>query len=61
MIIDPVVEQLHQQRAEYMERFHYDFEAIVRDIRSREAASPAPVVQPPPHSDRVRRRRSARG
>lgn len=46
MLTDPVVEQLHKQREEYMERFHYDFDAIIRDIRAHEAASTAPLVKP---------------
>jgi hypothetical protein len=47
MITDPIVEQLHKQREEYMERFQYDFDAIIRDIRTREASSPTPLVDPP--------------
>ena len=47
MITDPVVERLHKQREEYMERFQYDFDAIVRDIRSREASYPTPLLEPP--------------
>ena len=43
MITDPIVEQLHAQRRAYMERFRYDFEAIVQDIKSREAAYPGPL------------------
>lgn len=58
MINDPVVERLHKQREEYMERFHYDFDAIVRDIRSREQTGGAPLVEPPapPSSDEQPRR-----
>ena len=47
MLIDPVVERLHQQREEYMERFQYDFDAIIRDIKAREAASLTPLLEPP--------------
>lgn len=47
MITDPIVERLHKQREEYMERFQYDFDAIVRDIKAREASSSAPLVEPP--------------
>ena len=47
MIIDPIVEGLHKQREEYMERFQYDFDAILRDIRSREASYPSPLLEPP--------------
>jgi hypothetical protein len=48
MITDPVVEKLHKQREEYMERFQYDLDAIVRDIKAREASNPGPLLQPPP-------------
>jgi hypothetical protein len=46
MLTDPVVEQLHKQREEYMARFQYDFDAIIRDIRAHEAASTAPLLEP---------------
>ena len=46
MLTDPIVEQLHKQREEYMERFRYDFDAILRDIRAHEAASTAPLLEP---------------
>jgi len=63
MITDPVVERLHKQREEYMEKFQYDFEAIVRDIRSREAACMTPLLEPPaspPDKKAVRRAHFAR-
>jgi hypothetical protein len=61
MISDPVVERLHKQREECMERFQYDFDAFVRDIKSREAASQAPLIEPPISPGRgARRRRFAR-
>jgi len=63
MITDPVVERLHKQREQYMEKFQYDFEAIVRDIRSREASSPTPLLEPPasaPPKKGVRRAHFAR-
>jgi len=47
MITDPIGERLHEQREEYMEKFQYDFEAIVRDIRSREASYQTPLLEPP--------------
>lgn len=48
MIIDPIVEELHRQREKYMERFQYDLEAIVEDIRAREAIhTSSPLLQPP--------------
>ena len=46
MLTDPVVEQLHKQREEYMERFQYDFDAIIRDIRAHERPPTAPLVKP---------------
>jgi hypothetical protein len=30
-----------------MERFQYDFDAIIRDIKSHEAACSTPLVEPP--------------
>jgi hypothetical protein len=63
MITDPIVERLHKQREEYMERFQYDFEAIIRDIRSREATYPSPLIEPPASvapSTAVQRTRLAR-
>ncbi len=56
MITDPIVERLHKQREEYMERFQYDFEAIIRDIRSREASYPSPLVDPPASKPERQRR-----
>lgn len=47
MIIDPVVEELHRLRADYMERFEYDFDAVVRDVKSRESENLALLVEPP--------------
>jgi hypothetical protein len=63
MITDPIVERLHKQREEYMERFQYDFDAIVRDIRSHEASGRTPLLEPPaspPPKKRVRRAHFAR-
>ena len=48
MSSDPIVEQLHKQREDYMERFHYDLDAITRDIRAREAATAGPLLPPSP-------------
>jgi hypothetical protein len=63
MITDPIVERLHKQREAYMERFQYDFEAIVRDIRSHEASYSTPLLEPPaspPSKKEVRRTHFAR-
>jgi hypothetical protein len=47
MIIDPIVERLHKQREEYMAQFHYDFDAVIRDIKTHEAACETPLLEPP--------------
>lgn len=62
MLTDPIVEQLHKRREEYMERFQYDFDAIIRDIRAHEAASKAPLVEPAakPSNSVARRTRFSR-
>jgi hypothetical protein len=63
MIIDPVVENLHKQREEYMERFKYDLDEVVRDIKAREAANPNSPLQPPqapPAEPAAQRPRDAR-
>ena len=63
MINDPVIEQLHKQREEYMERFGYDLDAIARDIQEHEAAIPGLVLPPspvPPPEPPFRRVRVAR-
>ena len=63
MITDPVVERLHKQREEYMERFQFDFDAIVLDIRSREASCTTPLLEPPaspPDKSAAQRTRFAR-
>lgn len=63
MITDPIVEQLHKQREEYMEELRYDFDAIFRDIKAREASYPTPLLEPPaspPSKAAVQRARFAR-
>lgn len=47
MIIDPIVERLHKQREDYMEQFHYDSDAVIRDIKTHEAAGGTPLLEPP--------------
>ncbi|MES1243029.1 MAG: hypothetical protein ABUT39_15540 [Acidobacteriota bacterium] len=47
MIIDPIVERLHKQREEYMEQFHYDLDAIIRDIKAHEAACETHLLEAP--------------
>jgi hypothetical protein len=47
MTIDPIVERLHKQRAEYMKQFLYDFDAVIRDIKAHEADCETPLLEPP--------------
>jgi hypothetical protein len=61
MVIDPVVERLHKQREEYMERFQNDFDAIIRDIKSREATNPTLLPEPPAPSPNTKVKRSRFG
>jgi hypothetical protein len=63
MINDPIVEHLHKRREEYMERFRYDLDAVVQDIKAREAATPGPLLPPspaPPREPPFQRARVAR-
>ena len=46
MTIDPIIDELHQQRAEAMERFHFDFEAFFRHLKEEERLSGKPLVSP---------------
>ena len=47
MITDPIVDELHKQRAEEMERFHFDFEAFCRHLKEQEKLSSEPLLSPP--------------
>lgn len=62
MIIDPIVDELHQQRAEEMERFNLDSEAFYRHLKEQETLSGKPLVSPPesPPNRAVQRTRTAR-
>ena len=62
MSTDPIVDKLHRQRAEEMERFKFDFEAFCRDLKEREKLSAAPLLPPPdsPPNHTVQRTRFAR-
>ncbi len=62
MITDPIVDELHRQRAEEMERFRFDFEAYCRHLKEQEKASKALVLPPPdsPPNPVVQRTRAAR-
>jgi hypothetical protein len=45
---DPIVEQVRKAREEHAARFHYDLQAIYRDLKDQEARDPRPVVSLPP-------------
>lgn len=47
MSIDPIVDELHRQRAEEMKRFNFDFEAYCRHIKEQEKLSSEPLLHPP--------------
>ncbi len=46
MSTDPIVEELHRQRAEEMKRFHYDFDAFCRYLKEQEKLSTEPLLPP---------------
>jgi len=46
MTKDPIVDELHRQRAEEMERLGFDFEAYYREIKELERSSSEPVLSP---------------
>ena len=45
---DPIVEEIHEWRAEYAAKFNYDLKAMGEDIRQRQAASGRKFVRLPP-------------
>jgi hypothetical protein len=48
MARDPIVDEVRQFRDAYAQRFHYDLEAICRDIRTKQAQGGRQVVSLPP-------------
>ncbi len=48
MARDPIVDEIRQFRDAYAQRFHYDLEAICRDIRTKQAQGGRKVVSLPP-------------
>ena len=44
---DPIVEEVRKGRQEHAARFHYDLDAIAKDIRSREGKDNESVVTLP--------------
>ena len=47
MTRDPIVDELHQQRAEEMKRFNFDFKAYYRHLKEKEKRTSEPLVPPP--------------
>jgi hypothetical protein len=62
MTKDPIVEELHRQRAEEMERLEFDFDAFRRELKEQERLSSEPVLAPPEASlpSRAQRVRAGR-
>ena len=52
MTNDPIIEELHRQRAEEMERLGFDFEAFYRKVKEEERRSSEPVLHPPRQEER---------
>jgi hypothetical protein len=48
MARNPIVDEVRQFRDAYAKRFHYDLEAICRDIRARQTQCGRKVVSLPP-------------
>ncbi len=45
---DPIIEEIHQIRAEHAAQFNYDLAAIVKDLRKKEQQSGKKFVSRPP-------------
>ena len=48
MTRDPIVDEVRKFRDAYAKRFHYDLEAICRDIRAKQTQSGRKAVSLPP-------------
>jgi methionyl-tRNA synthetase len=44
---DSIVDELHKQREEEMERLNYDFDAFYRELKEQERQNKERVVAPP--------------
>jgi hypothetical protein len=44
---DPIIDELHRQRSEEMERFNFDFTAFYEYLKGQERESGEPLVHPP--------------
>jgi hypothetical protein len=47
MTKDPIVEELHRQRAQDMGRLGFDFDAFYRELKEQERRSSEPVLPAP--------------
>jgi hypothetical protein len=47
---DPIVAEVRRTRAEHAARFHYDLEAIYRDLKDKEKNSGRKYVRYPPRT-----------
>ena len=45
---DPIVEEVRRVREEHAAKFHYDLDAIYRDLKDQDERDPRPVVSLPP-------------
>lgn len=61
-MIDPIIDELHRQRAEEMERFDFDPEAFCRHLNEQEKLSGKTLIAPPesPVDQTVHRTRAVR-
>jgi hypothetical protein len=50
MWTDPIVAEVRQARAEHAAKFHYDLEAICRDLKEKERNSGRTYVRYPPRT-----------
>jgi len=48
MIRDPIVEEVRRARQKHAARFHYDLQAIFKDLKEKEKASGRRLVSYPP-------------
>ena len=46
LLFDPIVEEIHQARRDYADKFTGDFKLMLDDARRRQEASGRPVWQP---------------
>ena len=52
MIDDPIVAEVRKARDEYARRFHYDLDAICRDLQQKQVQSGRKLISFPPKRPR---------